>query len=179
MLIGLISDTHIPKRSGKIPEKVFEAFNDVDLILHAGDLVSSEVIDELKNIAPTYAVRGNMDPPTIEDLPPFRVLEIEGINVGITHGVVYPKGDIDKLYYIAKELDVKILINGHTHRPKIETMNDILFVNPGSPTNPRLSDPTVMLMKIEDGNVDIEAIKVGKPTCAALNFKPPENKTRW
>ncbi len=174
MLIGLISDTHIPKRSEKIPEKVFETFKNVDLILHAGDLVSTEVLDELNKLAPTYAVRGNMDPPTIEELPPVRVLEIEGMKIGLTHGVVYPKGDLDKLYYIAKELDVKILISGHTHRPAIETMKEILFVNPGSPTNPRLSDPTVMLMTIDNGNVDIEAVKVGKPTCAALNFKPPK-----
>ena len=174
MLIGLISDTHIPKRSEKIPDKVFETFDGVDLILHAGDLVSGEVLDMLNEIAPTYAVRGNMDPPNIEELPQFRVLEIEGERVGLTHGVVYPKGDLDKLYYIAKELDVKILISGHTHRPAIETLREILFINPGSPTNPRLSDPTVMLMTIEDGNVDIEAVKVGRPTCAALNFKPPE-----
>ena len=52
MLIGLISDTHIPDRAREIPQKVFETFDNVDLILHAGDLTSPKVIEELEKIAP-------------------------------------------------------------------------------------------------------------------------------
>ena len=61
MLIGLISDTHIPDRAKEIPEKVFEAFSEVDLIMHAGDLTSPKVIDDLEQIAPVMAIQGNMD----------------------------------------------------------------------------------------------------------------------
>jgi putative phosphoesterase len=61
MLIGVISDTHIPERANTIPEIVFEIFKEVDLILHAGDLVSLEVRDQLEKIAPTICVQGNMD----------------------------------------------------------------------------------------------------------------------
>lgn len=175
MLIGLISDTHIPNRANKIPEKVFETFSNVDLILHSGDICSMEVIDKLNEIAPTLAVRGNMDPFTEEDLPSSRIIEKEGLRIGLTHGIVYPKGDLDQLYFIARELDVNILVSGHTHIPSINTIRDILFVNPGSPTNPRLSDPSVMIMDINNKNVDIDVVKVGRPTCAALNFKPPKH----
>ena len=61
MLIGVISDTHIPYRATNIPKKVFEEFKDVDLILHAGDIEELSVLDELKKIAPVKAVNGNCD----------------------------------------------------------------------------------------------------------------------
>ena len=61
MLIGLISDTHIPDRRVKLPEKVLETFENVDLILHAGDITSQRVIDELEKSGPVIAVKGNRD----------------------------------------------------------------------------------------------------------------------
>lgn len=84
--------------------------------------------------------------------------------------MVYPKGDEQQLYYKAKELNVDILISGHTHQALIKQIDDILLLNPGSPTQPRLSDPTVMLLEIKDSNVDAQIIKVGQPTCKALDF---------
>ena len=59
--IGLISDTHIPKRAMCVPKRVFEIFENVDYIIHAGDLVELSVVDELEQIAPVLAVHGNMD----------------------------------------------------------------------------------------------------------------------
>lgn len=61
MLIGVISDTHIPERADALPNTVVETFKDVDYIWHAGDLVSTEVKDQLNRIAPTKCVQGNMD----------------------------------------------------------------------------------------------------------------------
>ena len=74
MLIGLISDTHIPDRAKEIPEKVFEAFSEVDLIMHAGDLTSPKVIDDLEQIAPVMAIQGNMDRARGIDLPTAKVI---------------------------------------------------------------------------------------------------------
>jgi len=69
--VGLISDTHVPKIAAKVPQKVFEIFQNVDFIVHAGDLVELSVIDELEQAAPVLAVRGNMDSAgTYEGLPP-------------------------------------------------------------------------------------------------------------
>ena len=98
------------------------------------------------------------------------MIEVENVRIGLAHGVVYPKGDTQQLYYIAKELDVDILITGHTHQAMIEKMDDVLLLNPGSPTQPRLTDPTVMLLKIERSDVEAEIVKIGKPTCKALDF---------
>jgi len=170
MLIGLISDTHIPDRAKVLPTKVLEAFNDVELILHAGDLTSPKVIEELEEIAPVMAVQGNMDRANGIQLPKAKVIEAEGLKIGLIHGEVYPRADSDQLLYLAKELDVDILVSGHSHQPKIEQKSGVLLINPGSPIVPRLADRTVMLLEIHDKEVDVEIIKVGAPVCSALDF---------
>ncbi|MDL2246426.1 YfcE family phosphodiesterase [Methanobrevibacter sp. OttesenSCG-928-K11] len=170
MIIGLISDTHINDKSYKLTENLKTAFKDVDLILHAGDIVIPRVLDELEKIAPVIAVQGNMDRANGFDLPERKLIEKKGVKIGLIHGEVYPKGDDQQLYYLAKELEADILVSGHTHQPMIETVKDVLLLNPGSPTAPRLADPSVMLLKINDGEVDVEPLKVGAPVCSALNM---------
>jgi len=177
MLIGLISDTHIPDRAKEIPEKVFEAFSEVDLIMHAGDLTSPKVIDDLEQIAPVMAIQGNMDRARGIDLPTAKVIEAEGLKIGIVHGEVYPRADTQQLVYLAKELDVNILVSGHSHQPKIEQTDGVLLLNPGSPIVPRLADRTVMILEINDREVDVEIIKIGAPVCSALDFE--QYKRDW
>ena len=170
MLIGLISDTHIPDRAKVLPQKVLDSFNNVDLILHAGDLTSPRVIDELEQIAPVMAIQGNMDRVNGIELPKAKVIEAEGLKIGLIHGEVYPRADSDQLLYLAKELNVDILVSGHSHQPKIEQKEGILLLNPGSPIVPRLADRTVMLLEINNKEVDVEIIKIGAPVCSALDF---------
>ena len=170
MLIGLISDTHIPDRARELPEKVLTSFKDVDLIIHAGDLTTIKVVEELEKIAPVMAVQGNMDRMAGLNLPPARTFEAEGLKIGIVHGEVYPRADTQQLLYLAKQLGVDILVSGHSHQPKIEQVEDVLLLNPGSPVVPRLADRTVMLLEINDKNVDVEIIKIGAPVCSALDF---------
>ena len=170
MLIGLISDTHIPDRAKEIPKKVLEAFSEVDLILHAGDLTSINVIYELSEIAPVLAVQGNMDRATGIKLNATETIEVEGLKIGIAHGEVYPRGDTQQLVYLAKELGADILVTGHSHQPKIEQTDGVLLLNPGSPVVPRLADRTVMLLEINNKEVDVEIIKIGAPVCSALDF---------
>ena len=170
MIIGLISDTHIPDRARVIPQKVIDAFSNADLILHAGDLTSPKVIEELEELAPVMAVQGNMDRVNGIDLPKAKVIEIEGLKLGVIHGEVYPRADSDQLLYLAKELNVDILVSGHSHQPKIEQKEGILLLNPGSPIVPRLADRTVMLLEINNKEVDVEIIKIGSPVCSALDF---------
>lgn len=170
MLIGLISDTHIPDRARELPQNVFETFNNVDLILHAGDLTSLKVIEQLEKIAPVMAIQGNMDRANGINLPKAKVIEAEGLKIGIIHGEVYPRGDTQQLLYLARELNADILISGHSHQPKIEQIEGILLLNPGSPVVPRLADRTVMLLEINNKEVDVEIVKIGSPVCSALDF---------
>lgn len=170
MLIGLISDTHIPDRARIIPQKVIEAFSNVELIIHAGDLTSPKVIEELETLAPVIAVQGNMDRANGINLPKAKIIETEGLKIGVIHGEVYPRADSDQLLYLAKELNVDILVSGHSHQPKIEQKEGILLLNPGSPVVPRLADRTVLLLEINNREVDVEIVKIGSPVCSALDF---------
>lgn len=171
MKIGLISDTHIPDRRIKLPQTVFDAFEDVDLILHAGDITSQSVLDDLGEIAPIHAIEGNMDRVIGElDLEASKVIEVENKKIGIVHGEVYPRGDTQQLYYKALEMGVDILVSGHSHIAQLEKIKETILINPGSPTNPRLSDPSVAILEINGNNIEIEFIKTGNPVCSALNF---------
>lgn len=174
MLIGVISDTHIPDRASKIPENVMKIFEGVDIILHAGDLTEPHIKEDLETLAPTYCVQGNMDRAYGHKLPKSKLIEIEGVRLGLNHGEVYPRGDTQQLKYIAMELDVEVLITGHTHWAFVKQVGDLLLLNPGSPTVPRLSDPTVMLLEIDNGEIDAQIVKIGNPICKALNFPGTE-----
>jgi len=165
LLIGVISDTHVPDRSSHIPEKVFEVFSNVDMILHAGDLTSSHVRDELGDLAPIKCVQGNMDRYYGLELPRYERIKIDGVIIGLNHGEVYPCGDTQQLRYIGLEMGVEVLISGHTHQPFIKEIGDMLLLNPGSPTIPRLAYPSVMLLKVEDVRVEAEVVKIGSPVC--------------
>ena len=170
MLIGLISDTHIPDRMRELPEKVFAAFKDVEMILHAGDVTSQEVIEKLEEIAPVTAIQGNTDRIVGLNLPKTAVVEAEELKIGVIHGEVYPRADTQQLHYLAKQLDVDILVSGHSHQPKVEKVEDVLLINPGSPTVPRLADRTVMILEINKKEVDVELVKVGSPICSSLDL---------
>ncbi|WP_303294939.1 metallophosphoesterase [Methanobrevibacter woesei] len=170
MLIGLISDTHIPDRMKELPEKVFEAFKDVEMILHAGDVTSQEVIEKLEEIAPVTAIQGNTDRIVGLNLPKTAVVEAEELKIGVIHGEVYPRADTQQLHYLAKQLDVDILVSGHSHQPKVEKVEDVLLINPGSPTVPRLADRTIMILEINKKEVDVELVKVGSPICSSLDL---------
>ena len=85
--IGVVSDTHI-SRSEELPKELLTAFAGVDLILHAGDLVSLAVLEGLKKIAPEVcAVWGNMDPPDVKQaLPEKRIIQAKQFRIGLIHG---------------------------------------------------------------------------------------------
>ena len=149
--LGLISDTHIPVRARNIPKKVFEVFEKVDFIVHAGDLVEISVIDDLEQLAPVLAVYGNMDGPEIRGkLPKLNSVKVFDWKIGVMHdpGAIFGMG---KMREIAKQNGFNILVHGHTHNSSIRWEGNTLFINPGSPTNPLppfIAKPTVALLRI-------------------------------
>ncbi len=137
----VIGDFHIPTRARYIPTPIREVIerNGFDYVLCTGDFVVKETREYVRKAGRNFiAVRGNMD--YIEDLPVRAVVEIEGFRVGLTHGSeVYPRGDVKKLSRIAEEMNVDILIHGHTHVLSIQEVilsngRRALLVNPGSAT---------------------------------------------
>jgi putative phosphoesterase len=151
--IGLISDTHIPEARRELWPQVLEAFADVDLILHAGDIHELYVLDELEKLAPVYAARGNGEDgsagrPIQPEDPRVRyawLLELEGLWIGLTHYVPVPERPPN--FTIARwverffpERTPDVIVSGDTHREAIASIDGILCVNPGSPTYPHNYD---------------------------------------
>lgn len=148
--VGLISDTHVPKRAMCIPEKVFEIFANVDYIIHAGDLVELAVVDELEKIAPVLAVHGNMDGIEVAGaFPRLNSLKVFDWKIGVTHdpNILY---GFNKMSETALINGFNVFVYGHTHVADIKWEDKILYVNPGSPTDPHspLVKPSIGLLKI-------------------------------
>jgi len=162
-IVGLISDTHIPSRAKRLPDKVAEVFNDADLLIHAGDLTHMMVVEELKAMAPVVAVHGNMDPYEVKAaLPKMTTVKVEGWKIGVLH-------DPDLLWgmrsakRIASENNLDVLVFGHIHKPLVKREDDTLFINPGSPTNPLppiIIKPTIGLLAITEESVKPFIIEV-------------------
>jgi putative phosphoesterase len=147
-LIGVISDTH-----GLLRPEVARAFTKVDLILHAGDIGSAEVLQELKSIAPVVAVRGNNDKERwARAIPETEVAEIAGVRFYLLH-------DLKKIGFDPAHRRFRVVISGHSHRPSIERRDEILFVNPGSAGPRRFKLPiTVARLTVDGSTVNGEII---------------------
>ena len=92
--IGIISDTHVSEKRGKLNEKIFEYFQDVDLIFHAGDITSPKVLDELSTIAPITAVKGNNDKFELENT---EFISVNSFQILLNHGTNF-SANFDQLY---------------------------------------------------------------------------------
>ena len=171
MKIGLISDTHLS--SGKLPQAIASAFQEVDLVLHAGDLVTLSVLRPLEAIAPVTAVQGNMDLPGARlNLPLKRVIEAEGHRIGLIHGhhvphpnrVLPPPIDFEAMHnYLLGEFQdqpVNCIVYGHTHQACVETYRDVLIINPGSATRGRGGHGTVGLLTVSQNQIRGEIIQL-------------------
>lgn len=143
--VGMISDTHSLLR----PEAI-EALKGSDLIVHAGDIGSVDVIDGLSAIAPVFAVRGNVDKGEwATQFPQEEVVEVAGKYLYVLHNV--NEMDLDP---VAAGFDV--VVSGHSHKPSIEERAGVLFVNPGS-AGPRRFTLPIAIAKLNVTSQGIEA----------------------
>lgn len=161
--VGLISDTHVPSRARRIPKMVFKVFENVDFIIHAGDLVQLEVIDELEQLTPVLAVHGNMDGPEVSGaLPKLNSLKIYGWKIGVMHDPNTMLG-MGRMRELAKQNGFDAFVYGHTHNANIKWEGKLLYINPGSPTNPIpsfMNKPSVALLKITKETITPEIVHV-------------------
>ena len=147
-LIGIISDTH-----GLLRPEAVKALEGSDHIIHAGDVEDPAILDRLKAMAPLTAVRGNVDrEPWAKKIPETAVLEVEGISIYVLH-------ILDQLDLKPEAAAFSAVIYGHTHMPKQETRNGVLYFNPGSAGPRRFNLPvSVGRLKIENGILQPELI---------------------
>ncbi len=173
MRIGLISDTHIPTAGRDLWPQVYDALRGVDLIMHAGDLHDTVVLDWLEELAPVMAVAGNCDyggwqrtePPTDPRLRESRVLTLDGpegpdLRIGLVHDFPLPEAPpqrtLEGLMQHFFGGPVNVIVRGSTHAAEITTVKGVLIVNPGSPTFPNHSSlrlGTLGYLEIEGGRV--------------------------
>ena len=160
--IGVMSDSHVmTKGKVKLPKTIYSAFDGVDRIFHAGDIISPSIIEQLSKIAPVTAVRGNMDSDsTLMRLPEMVVENIEGVDVGIIHGWGSPKG-IENRIKQKFPPGVRCIVFGHTHSPVNEEIDGIYFFNPGASIDKIYSlYNSVGLLYIDKGDIRGEIIEI-------------------
>jgi hypothetical protein len=144
VIVGIISDTH-----GLLRPEALAALRGSDYIIHAGDVGDPAILDKLAEIAPVTAVRGNVDHGAwAQKFPATNVLEIGEVSIYVLHSV--------------QELDVKpeaakfaAVVYGHSHVPKQEVKNGVLYFNPGS------AGPRRFKLPVSVGRLTIEAGKIG------------------
>lgn len=177
--IGLVADTHIPDRARQLHPRLVPLLKEarVSYILHAGDICTRQVLDDLRAIAPVTAVRGNRDL-LAGQLPMSAVLEAGGVRVKLVHGHfgLFPYL-WDKVHFLrsgynfwrylprlVREMqDADVLVFGHTHFPEVISLNGKLLVNPGSASfgpKRRLS-PSFGLLRIDvEGRASVEVVSL-------------------
>ena len=147
MRLGVIADTH-----GLLRPEVFQVFEEVDHILHAGDVGKPEILIDLEAIAPVTAVYGNVDPPEIRSrLPQVATAELDGFEIVVTHGDQFGHPTPEKLH--AAFPRAEIIVYGHTHKALLELVDKTVTVmNPGGAGQARFDlKPSVGIMELEPG----------------------------
>jgi len=149
MRIGVLADTHVPNGSPALPPRALEIFRGVDIILHAGDICTLSVLQQLEPIAQTFAVAGEQDSPELRKfLQEKQRLEFAKRAIGLVHGHRAWERDwltratlhlsatrrAQMLYaaVLREFADVDAIVFGHSHAPYIKMHGSVLLFNPGS-----------------------------------------------
>lgn len=195
--VGLLADTHIPHRLGRLPQAVLDALAGCDVILHAGDVDDPAALEPLRAIAPVYAVRGNfhvMDlsdggaalPATVElELAGARVVLVHGhrpgfvgfwlkglhvaaLRLGLTSNSALNRRIARRLARLYQQADV--IVFGHAHKPHVEWIGQTLLVNPGAVCPSRRQRPTLARLRLGEGRPEVKVVELKIDT---------EEKVRW
>ncbi|MFB6193311.1 MAG: YfcE family phosphodiesterase [Candidatus Nanohaloarchaea archaeon] len=181
-MITVVSDSHIPTRADKIPEEFREKMKASDLIVHAGDFAEKPVYNGIDEYGELVAVKGNCD---FFDLPNSDTFEREGLKFGVYHGTgITPRGDPETLAKIAREeLEVHVLIHGHSHQEDMTEEDGVILLNPGSCTGvgggtARPGNPTMMELEFKDGELEARIIEKEDSELSVKESRTFEVETR-
>lgn len=151
MRIGIISDTH-----GLLRPEAVAALKGCDRIIHAGDIGKAEVLDALRELAPLDTIRGNVDSGEwAAEIPERLDLQLGGLRIHVLH-------DLKELALNPADAGIAVVIAGHSHQPKIEQIDNVLYINPGSAGRRRFKLPiSLALLDIEDGQPRPQLVTLG------------------
>jgi uncharacterized protein len=161
-LAAIISDTHLPRGRREIPPACWRRLRDADLIIHAGDVSTLGVLEQLKALGPLLVgVRGNRDEPALRELLPTRAVASLGrIRLGVVHDAGPRRGRLTRLRSWFPSCAAAIY--GHSHIPLHEEQDGFQIFNPGSPTDPRRQpERTMGLARAGDSHVAFEIVTLG------------------
>jgi uncharacterized protein len=159
MLVAVISDTHLPRGARRIPEACLEWMRAADLIVHAGDVMTTEALEGIEAVGPPVAaVHGNMDSADLRGaLPERRIVELEGARLGVVHDAGPRPGRLERMRRLFPDADAVVF--GHSHLPLHDERDGFQIFNPGSPTERRRAPSHTMgLARVEARKITFELI---------------------
>jgi uncharacterized protein len=163
MLIAVISDTHLPRGARRLPDACVDRIAAADLLLHAGDFVTVDVLRDLEALGPPVAaVHGNVDSAELRRvLPAERVVDLEGARISLLHDAGPRRGRLERLRRRFGD-HADAVVFGHSHLPLQETCEDgFQIFNPGSPTDRRRAPTHTMgLARISGGHANFELMEL-------------------
>lgn len=158
MRIAVLADTHVPKRAKTLPADVWRLINTCDLIVHAGDVLNQQFLDELRSHKPLLVVRGNNDV-GLADVPETLETEVAGKKLAIIHDSGSKAGRAKRMRKRFPTAD--IVVFGHSHVPLVEEFEGMLLFNPGSPTDRRMQPKATMgLIEIDGEKVTPQIVEI-------------------
>jgi putative phosphoesterase len=161
VLVAIISDTHLPKGTRRLPEACVERIRAADLLIHAGDISTPEVLAEIAELGPPVtAVQGNVDSPELQrSLPESLMVKADGKQIAVIHDAGPFTRRFERMQ--ARFPDADAVVFGHSHIPLHEERGGFQIFNPGSPTDRRRQPRHTMgLARVERGRVVFEHVKL-------------------
>ncbi len=161
MRIVVLSDTHIPDFAKVLPKSLFPALRRAELILHAGDVTSTAVLDELSSYAPLHVARGNNDGDDVArwGAQPEVLVDVDGTRIAMVHDSGRREGRERRLP--RRFPDAQLIVFGHSHIPVDVDLGPVRLFNPGSPTwKRRQPSPTFGIVAIEDGRLRTRIVEL-------------------
>ena len=154
MRVVVLADTHAPRRWKSCPPQVASYLRRADVILHAGDVCTSAVLDEIAQYAPVHAVRGNNDGPDVAawGAPDVAELDLGGVRVAMLHDSGQAAGRLRRMG--SRFPDADLVVFGHSHIPLDQSAGGVRVFNPGSPTDRRRQPRgTLGVLRIEEARL--------------------------
>ena len=161
MLVAIISDTHLPRGTRRLPDECVERIRAADLLIHAGDISTPEVLGELAELGPPVtAVYGNVDTAELQStLPESLMVKAEGAKIAVLHDAGPFTRRLERMR--ARFPDADAVVFGHSHIPLHEERNGFQIFNPGSPTDRRRQPRHTMgVARVERDRVAFEHVKL-------------------
>jgi hypothetical protein len=159
VLIAIIADTHLPRGERRLSDRCLALLRGAELILHAGDISTVTVLDQLSALGPPLiAVRGNVEEPELRERLPVEIeIELDRLRLAMTHDAGPARGRLARLRRRFPDADAVVF--GHSHIPLLEAVEGFQIFNPGSPTDRRRQPRHTMgLGRVADGRIVFEHV---------------------